>query len=90
MKVLALISLPGAWFELRSSKIFGTDEKKGFFLLSPAHNPLIVFGILVSYYLSHEFLDWINWRKEDNKEKYIEEEGLVDYWDALKAEKDKP
>jgi hypothetical protein len=25
-----------------------------------------------------------------NKEKYIEEEGLVDYWDALKAEKDKP
>jgi hypothetical protein len=65
MKVLALISLPGAWFELRSSKIFGTDEKKG-------------------------FLDWINWRKEDNKEKYIEEEGLVDYWDALKAEKDKP
>ena len=38
----------------------------------------------------HEFMDWMNLLQEDKKDKYIEEEGLADYWDALKAERDKP
>ena len=32
----------------------------------------------------------MNLLQEDKKDKYIEEEGLADYWDALKAERDKP
>ena len=31
----------------------------------------------------------MGWDKQD-KEKHIEEEGLADYWDALKADRDKP
>ena len=66
------------------------DSTKGFFLLSPSHNPIIVFGCLAFYYVLHEFMDWMNLLQEDKKDKYIEEEGLADYWDALKAERDKP
>lgn len=51
---------------------------------------MIVFGCLSFYYVLHEFMDWMNLLKEDKKDKYIEEEGLADYWDALKADRDKP
>ena len=86
MKFIAHFSLIGAWFELRSSKIFGLNEVKGTYILSPSHCPLIMFGCLFLYRMLANFMGW----DKQDKEKHIEEEGLADYWDALKADRDKP
>ncbi len=68
MKFIAHFSLLGAWFELRSSKIFGLNENKGINILSPSHCPLILFGCLFLYRLLVYFMGW----DKPEKEKHIE------------------
>ena len=93
LKTIALLSLGGSWFQLRSRSIFTNKSDKlsnghSKFFFSPAHGPLILFMCIILLDLTNLIKKIYNSKEE--KRLFVKYTELVDYWSALNPKKHRP